>query len=215
MYTRRNGRFIVAFPLSFFRLIVNCATNKQLRVAKTLNRLVLFGVGATFWLHHWWGAIETFVEKRIVKASEHHYRNAVSKVFIDQTIGAPIFNLAFFWSQSVLQGEDMSTAASTAVDRLPAVMKLHYCFWPWVHCVNFSFVGLHARLLVQNTLSVGWMAFLSNYRQRLDDGEEGLPEPESGASCSGPHHSRRPNTPTAKKTHVTAAAATATTSTTA
>jgi hypothetical protein len=25
------------------------------------------------------------------------------------------------------------------------MLELHYCFWPWVHAINFSFVPLHGR----------------------------------------------------------------------
>mmetsp|Transcript_14832 Transcript_14832/g.16782 ORF Transcript_14832/g.16782 Transcript_14832/m.16782 type:complete len:155 (-) Transcript_14832:627-1091(-) len=62
-------------------------------------RIAAFGCAITVWLHGWWGFLETFVEKRVISASLSHYKNAAVKVFFDQSIGAPIYNIGFFGSQ--------------------------------------------------------------------------------------------------------------------
>jgi len=41
-------------------------------------------------------------------------------------------------------------------------MLLHWRLWPLVHSVNFYFVPLQHRVLVQNTVLVGWSGYLSH-----------------------------------------------------
>lgn len=67
-------------------------------------RITVFGGIVTFWLHGWWNFLEKVVEKRI-SAKTHHYSNALTKVFLDQSLGAPIFNTLFFTSQQLMQGK--------------------------------------------------------------------------------------------------------------
>lgn len=67
-------------------------------------RITAFGGVVTCWLHVWWNTLERVVEKTI-SSSTHHYSNALTKVFLDQAIGAPIFNVLFFSSQQLLQGK--------------------------------------------------------------------------------------------------------------
>lgn len=131
-------------------------------------RIVTFGVGVTSWLHVWWGFLERTVEKHVISAVSHRYKNAFVKVFLDQLIGSPLFNVFFFSSQSILQGKTLETTWSDVQVRVPAMLKLHYCFWPWVHLVNFSLFPLHRRLLVHNVLTVGWIALLSHKNQHFD-----------------------------------------------
>jgi hypothetical protein len=48
---------------------------------------------------HTRGFLEVGVEKYLIRKASHHYANALIKVFLDQAVGAPIFNCAFFSSQ--------------------------------------------------------------------------------------------------------------------
>lgn len=134
-------------------------------------RVLAFGCTITTYIHFWWGWIEVFAEKYVISASKHHYLNAFSKVFIDQAIGSPVFNTVFFASQSLLQGKSLGETKDILVKRVPDMLKLHYCFWPWIHCVNFAFVPLHVRVPVQNLFQTGWMAFLSNKNKQWDEVE--------------------------------------------
>jgi hypothetical protein len=49
-----------------------------------------------------------------------------------------------------------------AADMLWPTMLKHWQLWPFVHCVNFYFMPLHHRVLVQNTVLVGWSGYLSH-----------------------------------------------------
>ena len=68
--------------------------------ARTL-KIAGFGCGITIWLHHWWSFLEVAVDRHLVSAVSCHYKNAATKVFIDQAIGAPIYNIEFFGSQGL------------------------------------------------------------------------------------------------------------------
>lgn len=65
---------------------------------------MVFGGVVTCWLHVWWNFLERAVEKHI-RAATHHYANALTKVFFDQSLGAPLFNVMFFSSQQLMQGK--------------------------------------------------------------------------------------------------------------
>lgn len=43
----------------------------------------------------------------------------------------------------------------------PTMMQ-HWKLWPIVHSFNFYFIPLHHRVLVQNTVLVGWSGYLSH-----------------------------------------------------
>jgi len=140
-------------------------------------RIVTFGVGVTSWLHVWWGFLEKSIEKHIISAGTHRYGNAFVKVAIDQLVGSPLFNAFFFSSQSLLQGKTLETTLTDVKVRVPEMLKLHYCFWPWVHLVNFSLLPLHRRLLVHNIFTVGWIALLSYKNKKFDSSGDDMPVP--------------------------------------
>jgi hypothetical protein len=78
----------------------------------------------------------------------------------------------FFGSQSLLQGNSPKETVTIIKKRLPDQLRLHYCFWPFIHTFNFSFVSFHKRILVQNVLTIGWMSFLSYKNKHLDNKTE-------------------------------------------
>lgn len=59
---------------------------------------------------------------------------------------------------------------------------------PQVHVINFSFVPLHKRILVQNTLTIGWAAYLSHVDEEFEKNEQKnrkLKEVNVGGESSG------------------------------
>lgn len=68
------------------------------------GRMTIFGGLITSWIHVWWGYLDRTVEKYISEQT-NHYANTFTKVFLDQIIGSPLFNIAFFSSQHILQGK--------------------------------------------------------------------------------------------------------------
>jgi hypothetical protein len=58
--------------------------------------------------------------------------------------------------------ESWKETNTRAADMLWPTMLKHWQLWPFVHCVNFYFMPLHHRVLVQNTVLVGWSGYLSH-----------------------------------------------------
>lgn len=58
--------------------------------------------------------------------------------------------------------------------RVPTQLQRHYCFWPWVHLVNFGMLPLHNRVIVHNILTIGWTAYLSKCEQDFENEAENV-----------------------------------------
>ena len=122
-----------------------------------------FGVVATSWLHYWWGFLEVAVGKRL-PISTHRLSNALSKVFLDQAIGAPLYIYTYFvitnflqdWNKAADKTSDnakqlWNKTTSKATEMLPPTMMRHWTLWPAVHTWNFYYMPLHHRGTFLNT----------------------------------------------------------------
>ena len=149
-----------------------------------------FGVIATTWLHYWWGFLEVAVSRRLPVA-QYRLANTAVKVLIDQAIGAPLYIYSYycitnvaaavqqqtFASSSAVSQQQQDSSSSSFTDLLSVAgrdvhtkasemllptMRQHWRVWPAVHLCNFYFVPLQHRVLVQNTVLVGWSGYLSH-----------------------------------------------------
>jgi len=156
-----------------------------------------FGVIATTWLHYWWGFLEVAVASRLPVA-QYRLANTAVKVVIDQAIGAPLYIYSYYCITNVAAAVQQQTFASSsavsqqqqdstfssltdllsvaardvhtkASEMLLPTMRQHWKLWPAVHLCNFYFVPLQHRVLVQNTVLVGWSGYLShlNHQSKL------------------------------------------------
>lgn len=137
-----------------------------------------FGVVATTWLHYWWGLLEVVVGRR-VPAQQYKLANTLVKVVLDQGIGAPLYIYTYFVMTNFLQDvseeptlqkaqtvwKDVNAKAS---DMLWPTMQQHWTLWPLVHSLNFYYTPLHHRVLVQNTVLIGWSGYLSHLNHKQD-----------------------------------------------
>jgi protein Mpv17 len=132
-----------------------------------------FGIVATTWLHYWWGCLEWLVESRI-PAARYRLANAVVKVVIDQSLAAPLYIYSYFVLTNTGQKLKLidgslpeawqvwkETNDKAAAMLLPTMLQ-HWTLWPMVHTLNFYFMPLHHRVLVQNTVLIGWSGYLSH-----------------------------------------------------
>jgi Mpv17 / PMP22 family len=55
----------------------------------------------------------------------------------------------------------LESASHRASDLLWPTLLQHWRLWPAVHTLNFYYVPLHHRILVQNTVLMGWSGYLS------------------------------------------------------
>lgn len=138
-----------------------------------------FGILSTVWLHNWWGILEKAVELRLPVA-RYRLQNTLAKVFIDQSMAAPLYIYCYYFVTSFLQkkaskanvSDRTKDAHEKAAGLLPSTMLKHWKLWPAVHAVNFHFVPLHHRILVQNMVLVGWSGYLSHLSNTGPDGKK-------------------------------------------
>ena len=124
-----------------------------------------FGIIATSWLHYWWGFLETVIGAQIPVA-RHRLANTLVKVLIDQGVGAPLYIFSYYIVTNSIQklgaepGRKVTDILIETEERarhmLWPTMMTHWKIWPCVHSINFYFVPLQHRVLVQNTALVGW-----------------------------------------------------------
>lgn len=134
-----------------------------------------FGVVATGYLHFWWGFLEATING-IIPAARSRLANTAVKVLIDQGVGAPLYIFTYYVMTNTIQrfvavketlnfrqaASIVQETEERARHMLWPTMMQHWKLWPLVHSVNFYFVPLQHRVLVQNTVLVGWSGYLSH-----------------------------------------------------
>jgi len=150
-----------------------------------------FGVVGTVYLHHWWNFLERLVEARF-PVGRRRMANTVAKVFIDQSLSAPLYYYAYYVITNYIKpsgvgvvGEGATTAKvedlshadrlsfafGRASDMVWPTMLRHWRVWPPIHLVNFHYTPLQHRVLVQNLVLVGWSGYLSHLNHGKHDVE--------------------------------------------
>lgn len=130
-----------------------------------------FGIIAAGWLHYWWGFLELMVSRRLPPTT-HKLANTLTKVALDQSIGAPLYIFTYYvvtnFVKERISGESklscydhLNRTATRATDMLWSTMLQHWKVWVPVHSCNFYFVPFHHRVMVQNTVLTFWSGYLS------------------------------------------------------
>lgn len=125
----------------------------------------IFGVAGTCFLHVWWNILERMVESRLPVA-RYRLANTMVKVVVDQAWAAPFYIYCYYIITNSIQKQqespDMPLPSVLQVTKekadavlLPTMLR-HWRVWPLVHSINFYFVPLQHRVLVQNVVLVGW-----------------------------------------------------------
>lgn len=117
-------------------------------------------VGAAFsgWLHFWWGGLERAGAYFLPNSK---LANTAFKVFFDQALSAPVFNISYVYVIAQLEGMGHQASLNRTIDTVPEQMIRHWKFWPAFHMVNFYYVPLHYRVIVMNFIKVGWSGLMS------------------------------------------------------
>jgi len=92
----------------------------------------------------------------------------LTRVALDQSVFAPTFLLVFFCSQGFLSGESPHAIRDRLRMAYSQTLLNNYRLWPAVQLLNFYFVPLQHRVLVVNTVALGWNAYLSVVNQRAN-----------------------------------------------
>ena len=108
----------------------------------------------------WWGALEKM---------RWHGGNTLLKVAADQLLYAPYIVGSCLALATALKDPAAATTSvpeTMATDYIPTLLT-SYCVWPVVNGLNFRFVPLDYRILVQNVASFGWNLYLVRHPLRL------------------------------------------------
>mmetsp|Transcript_36739 Transcript_36739/g.41886 ORF Transcript_36739/g.41886 Transcript_36739/m.41886 type:complete len:269 (-) Transcript_36739:399-1205(-) len=129
-----------------------------------------FGVIATSYLHFWWNGLEVVVQ-RLFPPTLSKFKAVALKVFVDQSLGAPMYIYSYYIVTNFLQtavekGISVKDAwmesKEKADEMLWPTMLRHWQVWPIIHSLNFYYVPIQHRTLVQNLVLVGWSGYLSH-----------------------------------------------------
>jgi protein Mpv17 len=135
-----------------------------------------FGIVATGWLHYWWGFLEAVVARRLPVAT-HRLANSLTKVLLDQAIGAPAYIYTYYVLTNFLKEQLSGTSQKSwqqswketnthAKELLWPTMLQHWRVWIPVHSCNFYFMPLQHRVMVQNTVLTFWSGYLSHLNHK-------------------------------------------------
>ena len=158
-------------PRSVLSIFLDMNTDVDIDWTRATSGAV-FGVVGSCYLHVVWGMLETAVETR-VPVRRSRVVNTTVKVLVDQGLSAPVYIYCYYIVTNTIQkGMAVATAGVSssmkdwtdalrsvqqkANDVIVPTMLLHWRVWPLVHSVNFYFVPLQHRVLVQNVVLIGW-----------------------------------------------------------
>ncbi|KAI9228039.1 MAG: integral membrane protein mpv17 pmp22 family [Piptocephalis tieghemiana] len=88
-------------------------------------------------------------------------KTLLARVFVDQLCGAPVIIASFFTGLGFLAGDSRKTILGSLKKGYPEALKNNYKLWPAVQLFNFHFVPLQHRLLLTNTVALGWNTYIS------------------------------------------------------
>ncbi|KAG9303172.1 hypothetical protein G9A89_001788 [Geosiphon pyriformis] len=98
----------------------------------------------------------------------------VTRVAMDQIFFAPCFMGIFFIAQGIMEGQKLESIKKKLEKGYPSALVNNYKLWPAVQLINFRFVPLQHRLLVVNTIALGWNTYLSLINVRSSETNENL-----------------------------------------
>ncbi|CAL8330126.1 unnamed protein product [Lota lota] len=104
-----------------------------------------------------------FLERRFPGNSA---RMVLRKLFLDQTMAAPLATTAFYTGMSVLEGKP--DVLQDWRDKFLNTYKTGLMFWPFMQFVNFALVPLYIRTSFTGCCAFVWATFLCFSRQSGD-----------------------------------------------
>ncbi|KAI9487328.1 MAG: sym-1 [Benjaminiella poitrasii] len=122
---------------------------------RTLRMTTFGGVFAGPVLSVWY----RYVDRKIT--IKNPFQGLVAKVTLDQFVFAPFFIAAFFTGQGLFEGKSVKEIKEKLSNGYKTALIGNYKIWPAVQFINFYFTPLNYRLLVTNTVALGWNAYLS------------------------------------------------------
>jgi hypothetical protein len=88
-------------------------------------------------------------------------KTVLTKIALDQTVGAPLIVTSFYWTTGLLEGKSVSDVKKKYVESFWPTMKLNYQLWPAAQAVNFAFVPVAWQVIYVASVSLVWNVILS------------------------------------------------------
>eukprot|EP00475_Leptophrys_vorax_P011984 TRINITY_DN1844_c0_g2_i1.p1 TRINITY_DN1844_c0_g2~~TRINITY_DN1844_c0_g2_i1.p1 ORF type:complete len:199 (+),score=44.66 TRINITY_DN1844_c0_g2_i1:214-810(+) len=127
---------------------------KQYDLVRTARMASWGGLVFSPLAHPWYG----FLQRTFPTTSALHVG---SKVFLDQSIWAASVTALLFTYTSLLEGKSLDQAKQKVESSLLPTLKVNWMIWPAVQLINLGIVPPNFRLLVINSVSIPWSAYLA------------------------------------------------------
>lgn len=99
--------------------------------------------------------------------AEMTLKNGISKAIVEQFSYGPAAGISFFTIMSLLEGKSFAEARTEVREKFPQTFQVAICFWPFVQCINFTFIKERNRVPFVAMASFVWTIFLA-YMKQLD-----------------------------------------------
>jgi len=106
-------------------------------------------------LHYFYGGLARMIPGNSVKA-------VASKIFLDQTICAPLIVTSFYWGTGLMEGKSVDDIKAKYYATFWPTMKLNYTIWPAAQLINFAFVPVPWQVVYVSGVSLVWSVILSS-----------------------------------------------------
>ena len=84
-----------------------------------------------------------------------------SRLILDAAIFSPTSLAGYMALRGALEGKSVGQVGEKFEEMYYDTLKVAWSVWPVLNVINFSFVPFHLRVLYNNTLCIGWSAYLS------------------------------------------------------
>jgi protein Mpv17 len=91
-----------------------------------------------------------------------------TKVTVNQTCFAPIFNTYFFAMQSLLCGDSLPEVWDRVKRTVPTSIINSFKLWPAVTAFSFTFIDPQYRSIFAGFIAIGWQTYLSYLNRKAE-----------------------------------------------
>lgn len=129
-------------------------------LAQSLNQLVKYKFSDSRLLKFVaWGAINGLFTTLWIDVLLVQVPTPVLRITLDQTVGAPLFQLAFTILSTTWDGDTIPSPGMTVV--FLRSLRYSYCFWPFVSIATFTVVAPERMVICNCVASFIWNVILS------------------------------------------------------
>ena len=115
------------------------------------------------------------------------WASVFAKVAVDVGIYEPIYDTLYITLQALLRGEDLHAAKKEVQEKVLKVWRMAPRYWCFADTINFAFVDLRLRPLINALLSIPWSMYISFMANSGVQGAGDAVEEEAAAAAAAQH----------------------------